>query len=474
VKATKWSSKLSVTADGKGLIGHAGVVLSRRTADAVGLTSALSAALSVPDRSPGWDRGQVLVDLACAITLGATSIREIEVLRHQAALFAAPSDATVRRALDELDEAAVRRIARARRTVRDHVWRLLAARPEGFPQVSVAGRRLSGWVVVDADATIITCVSGKQGAAGTWKGSFGFHPLGSWIANTGEAPAMLLRPGNSGSNTVTDHIAVLKEALAQIPAGFGSKVLIRIDGAGASHELMEWMGKRSNGRRTVRFVCGWTITSADEDAIKQLPEDVWSAAVEQDGSVQEDADVAELTGLSERLEGWPPGLRLIVRRSRPSRRHAKKLTEYEKASGWRYQITATNIVRMAGVPGSHHPFFADVLYRQRGGPAEHGVRTGKAMGLTNLPSKMWNVNAAWMLAANIANDLYAYTRLLGFAGHRDLERATPDTMRFRILHLPARLVRHARARILRIPPDWPWAKAFIDAWTRINALPAPT
>jgi hypothetical protein len=206
--------------------------------------------------------------------------------------------------------------------------------------------------------------------------------------------------------------------------------------------------------------------SVDQDG---NPEVAW-----RDGKWEDTAQVAELTGLSARLEGWPDGVRLIVRRTRPSRRHAKKLTEYEKTSGWRYQVTATNITRMAGVPGSHHPWFIDVLYRARGGAAEHGVRTGKAMGLSKLPSKCWNVNAAWMLAANIANDLHTYTRLLGFPGHRDLERATPDTMRFRILHLPARLVRHARTRTLRIPPDWPWAKDFIDAWRRLNALPAPT
>jgi Transposase DDE domain group 1 len=254
-------------------------------------------------------------------------------------------------------------------------------------------------------------------------------------------------------------------------------------GPGASHELMEWMVKVSDGRRTVRFVTGWTITAADQDAVKKPPEDAWTVSVDQagdpetawrDGESQVTAQVAEPTGLSERLAGWPDGVRLIVRRTRPSRRHAKKLTEYEKASGRRYQITATNIARTAGVPGSHHPFFADVLYRQRGGAAEHGVRTGKAMGLSKLPSKCWNVNAAWMLAANIANDLHAYTRLPGFAGHPDLERATPDTMRFRILHLPARLVRHARTRTLRIPPDWPWAKALLDGWQRINTLPEPT
>ena len=64
--------------------------------------------------------------------------------------------------------------------------------------------------------------------------------------------------------------------------------------------------------------------------------------------------------------------------------------------------------------------------------------------------------------------------MLGFAGHPELERATPDTLRFRILHLPARLVRHARTRTLKIPPDWPWASAFIDAWQRQNTSPAPT
>jgi hypothetical protein len=59
------------------------------------------------------------------------------------------------------------------------------------------------------------------------------------------------------------------------------------------------------------------------------------------------------------------------------------------------------------VPGSHHPHFLDVLYRSRGGAAEQAVRTGKALGLRNLPSKTWNVDQGWIIAANIANDLHA-------------------------------------------------------------------
>lgn len=240
-----WARGLKVAADAKGLVGHAGVVLPRLAADKVGLTSGLSAALASPDRAPGWDRGRVLVDLACAVTLGAASLVDIEVLEHQAELYDAPSDATLRRALDEIDEAAIRRVAAARRDARGRAWSLLAARPQGFPQVEVAGRVLDGWLVLDADGTIITTASAKEGAAGTWKGTFGHHPIGTWFANTGETPAMLLRPGNAASNTAADHVTVLKQALRAVPAGFGSKVLIRIDGAGASHELIEQMGRWS-------------------------------------------------------------------------------------------------------------------------------------------------------------------------------------------------------------------------------------
>ncbi len=37
-----------------------------------------------------------------------------------------------------------------------------------------------------------------------------------------------------------------------------------------------------------------------------------------------------------------------------------------------------------------------------------------------------------------------------------------------------RLVRHARKRILKISPDWPWNDAFITCWIRLCVLPAPS
>jgi hypothetical protein len=151
----------------------------------------------------------------------------------------------------------------------------------------------------------------------------------------------------------------------------------------------------------------------------------------------------------------------------------KNLTAYEKATGWRYSITCTNIpaTGIPGVPGSHHPQYIDVTHREHA-VVEDGVRTSKAMGLRNLPSKNLASQLRWVLAANIAADLAAWSRLLGLYDCDGLEDAEPDTLR-RLWHIPARLVRHARQRILKICPDWPWKQAFLTCWQRLSALPAP-
>ena len=296
----------------------------------------------------------------------------------------------------------------------------------------------------------------------------------AWLANTRECLAMLLRPGNAGSNTVTGHIEVLAAAIAQVPARMRSRLLVRADGAGASHELTGHLLSLASPRRKVLFTRGWMITPADEEAIRMLPASAWKPGVDQDGNPEKDKHVAEITHLMSRAGKWPDGLRWTVRRTKPSRRQAKNLTAYEKATGWRYSVICTNIpaAGIPGVPGSHHPQFIDVLHREHA-VAEDGVRNGKAMGPRNLPSKAWQVNRGWVLAANIAADLAAWSRLLGLHDCKDLADAEPGTLRYRLWHIPARLVRHARQRVLKISPDWPRKEAFLTCWQRLSALPAP-
>jgi hypothetical protein len=475
MKDTPWDHGLRVTAEADGLAGHAGAVLLRRLADQAGLTAALGSALARAGKFPLVDRGVALVSMAVTIVLGATSMNDIALLAHQEPVFgAAPSDTTVRRTLELADPATLDKIARVRAKVRAHVWSLIAARPAGFPWLAIAGKLLAGWLVIDMDATLITAHSDKEGAAPTFKKGYGFHPLGAWLANTAESLAMLLRPGNAGSNDAADHIAVLAAAIRQIPPRMRSRLLVRVDGAGASHELIAHLLSLTSRRRTVLFTCGWAITEADEQAIRLLPADAWQAAVDQDGTVQKGTAVAEITHLMSRAAGWPQGLRWIVRRTKPSRRQAKNLTAFEKATGWRYSVIVTNIpdAGIPGVPGSHHPQLIDVLHREHA-VVEDRVRTAKAMGLRNLPSKTWQVNCGWVVAANIAADLSAWCRLLGLYDCDDLKDAEPDTLRYRLWALPARLVRHARTRVLKISRTWPWKDAFVACWQRLCALPAP-
>ena len=289
MQVTEWDHRLAVRADGKNLIGHAGVVLLRKVADRVGLATALSAALP-KGSGPGWrDRGMALVQLACAIVLGATNILQAEQLQyHGRALFPRPvSDSTLRRALAAIDAPAAARIERVRAAIRRVVWMLLALRPGGLPWIRVCGRELAGWYVLDLDATIVTCTSRKEGAAGTFKGSFGHMPLGAWVANTRECLAMLLRPGNAPPNDVDDHKSVLAAGLRQLPLPLWSKLLVRIDGAAFSHEVLDHLQQLSTSRRRVRWVTGWAINATDEQAIARLPENVWTAALRQDGEVHE-------------------------------------------------------------------------------------------------------------------------------------------------------------------------------------------
>ena len=170
-----WDHALKVTGDGTGLVGHAGAILLRKAADQAGLTAGLSAALRRAGKSPLLGRGAALVSMAVAVALGATSMSDIAVLSHLApVLGAAPSGPTIRRTLDLAGTPAVLdRIARARAKARAHVWNLIEGTPPGFPWLVIAGKALTGWLVIDMDATLVTARSDKEGASPTWKKGYG-------------------------------------------------------------------------------------------------------------------------------------------------------------------------------------------------------------------------------------------------------------------------------------------------------------
>ena len=157
--------------------------------------------------------------------------------------------------------------------------------------------------------------------------------LGVWCDNTTELLAISLRPGNAGSNHAGDHIDVLHRAVAQVPAGHRRQLLVRADGAGATHELLDWLTgpAQVRGRRLEYSVGFPTKNTALTSAITTIPERGWTAAVTADGEIREGAEVAEVTGLVD-LRRWPAGMRVIVRRERPH--PGAQLSLLEDADGW--------------------------------------------------------------------------------------------------------------------------------------------
>jgi hypothetical protein len=338
MKRTSWWQGLSVTGGGTGVVAHAGLVAVRLLADRVGLTDRLSQVLARRGFRPAHDRGQVLVDVATMLVGGGEAISDIDTLRHQERLLGpVASPATVWRTLSGLTPAAWKKINTARGKTRGFVWGQLGR----LPASRVAGTTLHPDVVVlDADATLVVCHSEKEQASPTYKKTFGYHPLGIWCDNTTELLAIKLRPGSAGSNTAADHIEVLTEAIAQIPAGHRRHLLVRADGAGATHQLLDWLhGLDAKRGRRVEYSVGFPITAAIQDAIRLIPEKVWAAALDADGGVRDGADVAEVTGLID-LTGWPEGMRVIVRREHPH--PGAQLSLFEAADGYRYQSFATN------------------------------------------------------------------------------------------------------------------------------------
>jgi hypothetical protein len=459
-----WSRTLAVEVRGDDVVSHTGCVLTRMLADNTGLTRELSTALARDGVI--HDRGGLLRDVAVAIADGAEAISDIRTLGDQARLLGpVASPVTTWRALGEIGKTAVKRITVARNRTRRTVWDLIADRHGGIPPIRTAVGDIDGVIGIRVDASLTTCHSNKQDAAGNFKGGFGHHSLTAWCDNTGESLAIMPRPGNAGSNTAADHIQVIDAAVAAIPFRFRRHLLVTIDGAGSSHEVLDHLTALNQRKGlTVEYSVGFDLDARVRGALALLPEAAWQPALDPEARPREDADVAELTGLlregagGDRLEGWPADMRILVRREKIE--NGTQLSLFEQHNGYRYQPLATNT--KGGVPQrleARHRVHARV---------EGFIRTAKATGFAKWPSQSQAINTAWLAAVALAIDLLAWTRLLLLEG--PLAVAEPKTLRYRLLHTAARLIKHSRKLIIRIPETWPWATQLETAFHRVRAI----
>jgi hypothetical protein len=435
-------------------------------ADACGVPAALSQAMAgLRVRRSGHDPGRELTDVAVMIADGGQAISDLAVLRDQPDVFGTvASTATAWRVLDAVDDTALAGLRDARAAARERAWLLRAEAGRDIPASTAGGRCWPG-LVLDVDATLIECHSEKESAAPNFKGGFGFHPILVWLDNTNEALAGVLRAGNAGANTAADHIEVLDAALAQIPDAHrhGTPILVRADGAGCSKA---WLAHLRSLRDThglqMEFSVGFTLTEMVQAAILALPDYAWTPALQADGSVREGADVAELTGMLPDLAAadWPARMRVIVRRERP---HPGAQLTFTDLHGYRFQAFATDteVGQLAQLEARHRAHAR----------VEDRIRNAKDTGLGRFPSRRVNVNAAWLELALLANDLIAWTQTTLLNG--DLAKAEPKALRYRLLHVAARITRGQRRTWLRIAAHWPWRLDLAAAFARLTTLVRP-
>jgi hypothetical protein len=393
-------------------------------------------------RRRGHDRGDVLVDLAVAIADGAEAISDLATLRDQPDLFGTvASHPTVWRTLDAVDEAALQRIKTARAEARARAW---------------AAGADPGFYVIDIDATLVNSHSEKEQAAPTWKRGFGFHPLLAYLDATGEALAGVLRPGNAGSGTATDHVTVLGDALAQLPIDpTAVEVTARADSAGWSHGFVE-----ACRQRNVRFVIGHQLSVDIASVLVDVPESAWQPAISADGAEWRDhAEVVEITDLvADVFDRWPTGCRMIARREDP---HPGAQLTFTDIDGHRFQVFVTDLP-------DRDIAYLEALYRGRG-RAERQICDSKATGLTNLPSHSFAINHAWLQLVLCAHDLLAWCRLITLDG--DLATAEPKRLRYCLFHTAARITTTGRRSTCRLAKTWPWTPDLVRAFERVQHIP---
>jgi hypothetical protein len=458
VKSNRWAGRVKVSADGRGVVSHAGVGLLREMAELTGLVDGISAALldtyrGVPVHAPG----RVFTDMAVAIADGADAVSGIAVLGDREDLLGpVASMPTTWRLLDRIDAEHLGAVRAASAAARERAWAAGAA-PD-----------LAAELHLDFDATITVAHSEKENAAATWKRTFGFHPLLCFLDRpeiaAGEALAGLLRTGNAGSNTAADHIVVLDMALAALPEAArptpgdpaAPRLLARSDSAGATHAFAAACRDRGVG-----FSFGFPVDARVQRAVDLVPDHCWAPAIEGDGEIRDGAWVTEVTDLVD-LSSWPQGSRLILRKERP---HPGAQLTFTDLDGHRVQAFLTDTPRGV-VPGQLAGL--ELRHRQHA-RVEDRIREAKATGLRNLPCRGFAENAAWLHAVLTATDLIAWTKLVCFADVPTLARCEVAAFRYRVLHAAARLTHSARQTRLRIDATWRWATHIATGFTRLRA-----
>jgi hypothetical protein len=433
------------------VVSQVGMHLLGDLADRAGLTSAFSTAVPwTGERAPGHDRGRLLAQVAVMLAGGGQCVADMAALRDQADLFGEVASApTIWRAVGEVDAKVLDGLRRARAQARTRVWTAADA-PEQ--------------IILDVDAAVVEVHSeNKESAASHFKGGYGFHPMFCFADHSGEALAGILRPGNANANSGADQLAVVDLAVAQLPAehraghNAGDDADTVVHGIVVRTDTAGYVAAFANAlvARNIEFSIGARVNEQVSAAIQAVPTGAWRRAIDGDGELRHRGEVVEL---DVSIPGWPPGTRAICRREQP---HPGAQLRLWDTDGFRHQVTLTNS------PGD---LLELELRQRRHARVENAIKALRDTGLDRMPFRRFAANQAWLELVLTGADLLAWLRTVALDG--ELARAEPKTLRYRLLHAAARIVRRSRQVVLRLPAHWPWAVDLAGAYRRVGLLGA--
>ena len=462
-----------VVFDDESLVADAGLLTAGTLMDRLGLEALVDRTVRLGSRAGGARPGRKVLTVVASMLLGGSHIDHVDQLRagstHRVLPFGVMAPSTVGTFLRAFRWGHVGQLEKA----------LTMALGRAWGQGADPGK---GPVTVDLDSTICP-VSGraKQGAAFGYTKELGYHPLLAIRADTGEIVGVRLRGGSSQRGVV--HFA--GETVRRVRrAGARGWVSVRADSGFWSYALLAALDSLG---------VGWSITCRQNNKVKALiaalDEDSWTEIDYPEGG---EAHVGEtvLEMINPRRRSERRTVRLVICRTRLVGPQAQLWPD------WRYHAFVTNLNASAPLADRHHQPHAGEdtelpitepgvkpeehtepsavetdRHHRRHAACELAIRDLKeAAGLAHLPSAGFAANAAWLICAALAHNLYRQMALLGRAP-RAGRLICGRTIRTRLFRLPGRLVNHRGRRILRLPARWPWAKAYQTTLTNLRRLP---
>lgn len=426
----------SVSTTDRSLTSHAGAVLLRAAADAVGLGGSIARHLHLKKRARGLTEAESILAMAEAVALGATCLDDLAVARSDHAQeelrgFTVPAPQTAGSFLRRFTLGHIRQLDKALRAVHQRAFKLLG----------VAGGDV---VTLDFDSTYIRSYSARrEGADPTWTKRYTLHPLLCFVAGFQTCLHAKLRRGKAATSRGIASFVV--ECLKRLPRGV--RVRARFDSGFYSSELFVDLEQRG-----ITYLCGVPLLPRLTSVIRQIPDTCWTPCVD-----KEQGEVAEF---GYRMAHEKVFRRYVVKRIPVG---VGEQLDIESA-GYHHWVHVTNDhLTDAATLESEHRHKAKV---------ESGMRELKEnFGLDVLRKHGFMANWAWLLVVTIGLNLTRWSQLLGQLGSEGDLRA--KRLRYRYLNVPAVLVRSGRRLVLKLPRGYPLLGHFLAAFARLRSLPGP-